>query len=423
MKKRIVITGTGVIASNGIGTKEFWTALLHGKDGLHTIKSFDTSLYKNHYACEVLDNSYEKFCPSDHIYGKAARMILAGTRMALQDAGIKEESDFLASAGIVTGTGLGEINILEKINARCVKGEDTSLHTHEMAHYPPQMISSIPASELGLRGPNLCITTACSSGNDALIYALHCLGLGKTKIMIAAGADVFSRIAFTGFSRLNSLAPEMCTPFDLNRKGITVGEGCGVLVLETLDHALGRGAGIYAEIAGYGTNNEAYHITAPSPDVESGTGRCIQRALDNAQLSPGDVGYICAHGTGTKANDMIETKAIKSVFKEKAYTIPVTSIKSMIGHTGGAAAALGAITCVLAIQSKRIPPTMNYTTADPECDLDYVVHTAKEMDVRVALNNSFAFGGNNSCLVLKQYSPAPEEQPGTGKKETYKNGK
>jgi len=245
------------------------------------------------------------------------------------------------------------------------------------------------------------VPTACAAGNYAVAHAVDTLRLGRADVMLAGGADAFSRITYTGFARLGAIAPETCQPFDLNRKGMVPGEGAAVLVLEPLQRALDRGAPIYAEVAGYGLSCDAYHITAAHPEGD-GAARAMEKALAHSGFKPQDVSYISAHGTGTPTNDLRETMAVKRVFKEDAYHIPISSIKSMLGHTMGAASAIESVVCALAVRHDRIPPTMNLEVPDPECDLDYVANVARDHTVTVAMNNAYAFGGNNSSLILKK---------------------
>jgi len=245
------------------------------------------------------------------------------------------------------------------------------------------------------------IPTACAAGNYALAHAFDTLRAGRTDLMLAGGADAFSRITFTGFAQLGAIAPEICQPFDRCRKGMIPGEGAGVLVLESLDHAKRRGARIYGEVIGYGLSCDAHHMTAAHPNGE-GAVRAMTQALEQSGIKPEDISYISAHGTGTPTNDRLETLAVKSVFKQAAYSIPISSIKSMLGHTMGAASAIEAAVCALAIHHNRIPPTINWETPDPDCDLDYVPNSARAHEVRIAMNNAYAFGGNNASLILKR---------------------
>jgi len=267
--------------------------------------------------------------------------------------------------------------------------------------YPCHVIAAHVASELQFAGVNTMIPTACAAGNYAIAHALDVMRAGRADLMLAGGSDAFSRITFTGFARLGAVAPEICQPFDRFRKGMIPGEGAGVLVLEPLDRARRRGARIYAEVAGYGLSCDAHHMTAAHPEG-AGAERAMRNALADSRTNPQDVDYISAHGTGTPTNDRLETIAVKCLFKDQAYRIPISSIKSMIGHTMGAASAIEAAVCALAVFNERIPPTINLNDPDPECDLDYVPKFARELRINVAMNNAYAFGGNNASLILRK---------------------
>jgi 3-oxoacyl-[acyl-carrier-protein] synthase II len=261
------------------------------------------------------------------------------------------------------------------------------------------------ASEFRLRGVAVTVSTACAAGNGALAYAADAIRSGTADLALAGGADAFSRITYAGFSRLGAIAPERCQPFDLERKGMIPGEGAAVLLLESAAHASARGARVYAELAGYGLTCDAHHMTSGHPTGD-GAVRAMEMALASSRVAPSEVSYISAHGTGTLVNDRLETAAIKRAFGRAAYDIPVSSIKSMLGHAMGAASAMEAAACALAVSTDRIPPTVGLDTPDPACDLDYVPNAARARRVTVALNNAYAFGGNNSCLVLRKYEAA-----------------
>jgi 3-oxoacyl-[acyl-carrier-protein] synthase II len=255
--------------------------------------------------------------------------------------------------------------------------------------------------ELGFSGETMMIPTACAAGNYAIAHASDLLRAGKADLMLAGGADSYSRITYTGFARLGAIAPEVCQPFDRNRKGMVPGEGAAMLLLELKEHAVARGARIYCEVAGYGLSCDAHHMTAAHPQGE-GAARAIRMALEQSGFAPEDVDYISAHGTGTPTNDRLETIAVKKVFGQHAYKVPISSIKSMLGHTMGAASAIEAAVCALAITEGRIPPTANWKDQDPECDLDYVPNMARKHNVRIAMNSAYAFGGNNSSVIFAE---------------------
>jgi 3-oxoacyl-[acyl-carrier-protein] synthase II len=265
---------------------------------------------------------------------------------------------------------------------------------------PVNTAAAIIPRALGLEGPNMLFSTACAAGNYAIGYGYDLIRLNRADVVLAGAADPFSRISFTGFNQLSAVAPDKCRPFDKNRKGMMVAEGAGILVLESLESALKRGSSIYAEIRGYGLSCDAYHMTTASVE---GISACMKKAMQEADITVDAVDYISAHGTGTLANDRAECAAIRDVFGDRARTIPISSIKSMLGHAMGAASAIEAIACALAVQRDMIPPTINYETPDPECDIDCVPNHARIRTVHIALNNSYAFGGNNASLVLKKF--------------------
>jgi 3-oxoacyl-[acyl-carrier-protein] synthase II len=299
--------------------------------------------------------------------------------------------------GVIIGTTMADAQRIEEMDKIWVELSEKDIDSKLISQYPGNVLASNVGFALNLRGPNISIPTACSAGNYSIGYSYDLIKRGRVDYMLVGGSDPFSRIAFTGFNRLFAVAPEKCQPFDKNRKGMMVGEGAGVLLLESLDSALDRRANIYAEILGYALSCDAHHMTAPST---SSIVSVIKRAVKNANIEPKDVDYISAHGTGTPANDKAECGAVKEVFGEMYKKIPISSIKSMLGHTMGAASALETIACCFAIKHGIVPPTINYETLDPECDIDCVPNQARKKNVGIALNNSLAFGGNDACLVV-----------------------
>ncbi len=402
--KRIVITGVGVISPIGCNKDVFWNALITGVSGASEVKAFDTSDFKVHNGCEVKGFKYEDYISNgSRKIGKGSQFAIAATKLALDDSKIDVKNVDLERVGVSIGTTAGEIQILERVNQlRYEKGDD-NVDSDLFLKHPCNNIPSNIAIEFGFEGPNTIISTACAAGNYAIGYACDLIKLGRADIMVAGGTDPFSKVAYVGFSKLNAIAPEVCQPFDKNRKGMLIGEGAGMLVLESMEDALARNANIYAEILGYGLSCDGYHITIPQPEG-NGVVSAMRKALKDANIKPEDVQHISAHGTGTIANDKAETISIKKVFGEHSKRLAVISIKSMIGHTMGAASAIEAIACALAVKEDIVPPTINYETKDPECDLDFVPNVKREMRVNIALNNAYAFGGNNSCLVLKKFT-------------------
>lgn len=405
MNKRIVITGLGVISPIGCGKDVFWDALISGVSGVAEVKAFDTSVFKVHKGCEVKDFNYEDYAgvDTDRNVGKGSQFAIAASKLALDDSKIALNDVDHERVGVSIGTTAGEIQILEQVNyLRFEKGEE-NVDTDLFLKHPCLNMPSNISIEFGFKGPSTIIPTACAAGNYAIGYACDLIKLGRADIMLAGGSDPFSKVAFVGFSRLHAIAPDICQPFDKNRKGMLIGEGAGMLVLESLEDALARNATIYAEILGYGLSCDGYHITIPHPEG-NGVESAMKKALKNADIKPEDVQHISAHGTGTVANDKAETISIKKVFGEHSKDLAISSTKSMIGHTMGAASAIEAIACSLAVKNNIVPPTINYETKDPECDLDFIPNVKREMRVDIALNNAYAFGGNNSCLVLKKFT-------------------
>ena len=400
LNKRVVVTGVGVISSIGIGRHEFWQSLLRGRSGISSVSSFDTTNHFTHNGGEV-----KQFMPEDFIrrerlkfFSRASQFALAAAKLSVDDAHFVQDDISRLRTGTCIGVTSGSIQVIEDINDKLINGKDPAQEL--ISQLPVHSTPALLAKELGLNGPNLIFSTACAAGNYAIGYGYDLLRLDKADIIIAGASDPFSRISFTGFNQFSAVAPEKCQPFDKNRKGMMVAEGAGMLILEPLDDALKRNAHIYAEILGYGLSCDARHMTQPSVE---GISECMIKATNEAGIRIKDIDYISAHGTGTLANDRAECAAIREVFGSRYKEIPVSSIKSMLGHTMGAASAIEAIACSLAIKNDVVPPTINFETPDPECDIDCVPNEARKHTVNIALNNSYAFGGNNATLVLKKY--------------------
>ena len=391
------------MTSVGTGREQFWESMLAGRCGVSPVECFDTSSYSVHRGAEV-----KEFCAKKFVLkldaaqlGRASQFAVAAARLALEDARVRIDSLDPGRVGVSLGTTSGEPQEIERFDDSYMSRELNKVGAEFIARYPCHMISAHVASELNFSGINMMIPTACAAGNYAIAYAFDTLRAGRADLMLAGGSDAFSRITYTGFARLGAIAPEICQPFDRHRKGMIPGEGASVLVLEPLERAVERGARIYAEVTGYGLSCDAHHMTAAHPTGD-GAARAMQQALAESGIRPEDVSYISAHGTGTPTNDRLETVAVKRVFQETAYSIPISSVKSMLGHTMGAASAIEAAVCALSVFNDRIPPTINFEEPDPDCDLDYVPNYAREHRVNVAMNNAYAFGGNNASLVLKK---------------------
>ncbi|MEE8503781.1 MAG: beta-ketoacyl-ACP synthase II [candidate division NC10 bacterium] len=409
--RRVVVTGLGVVSPLGIGVDFFWKALINGTSGVGRITRFDTTGHGCQIAAEV-----KGFDPLQWIDKKEVkkmdtfvRYALAAGLMAVEDAHLKVSDGRQDRVGVLVGTGMGGIIMLvEQYIVLVEKGPDR-VSPFFIPGIIPNMASGRLSMHLGAKGPNSCVSTACATGNHAIGDSLRIIQRGEADVMLAGGTEaVISTLCIAGFNNAKALStrndePERASrPFDKERDGFVMGEGACVLVLEALDHALDRGAPIYAEVIGYGMSGDAYHVTAPAPEGE-GAVQSMERAIRDAGIPPEAVDYINAHGTSTPYNDANETLAIKRVFGDHAYRIPVSSIKSMIGHTLGAAGAIEAAATVLALKHGIVPPTINYEFPDPDCDLDYVPNKAREVTIQLALNNSFGFGGTNATTVFRRY--------------------
>ena len=404
IEPRVVVTGIGVISSVGIGKEAFWESLLEGRSGVSKVERFDTSRYGIDIGAEVKDFEAGRFFGSreSRRIGRGAQFAIAAARLAVEDAGLQIAERGGIGLSVCLGTTMADVQSLEVlIDAVATSGICSRPLLHRYAaQYPSCMMAAQLSDAMGAHGSMFMFPTACAAGNYAIAYGSDLLRLRKADVVLAGGVDPFSRTAFTGFGRIGALASERCRPFDRHRDGIVLGEGAGIMILERLEDALARGAVPYAEVLGYGMSCDANHMTIPQTD---GIIMAMRNALQDAGITPSDVSYISAHGTGTPANDRTECAAIRSVFGEWASQVPLSSIKSMIGHSMGAASALEAIVCALAVKTNQIPPTINHETPDPECDLDCVPNQSRQLEANVALNNSFAFGGNNACVVFGKY--------------------
>ncbi len=396
---RIVVTGLGLVTAIGSNLEKSWDAMLNGQDGVSEITTFDTSKYKVHRACE-LKTLNSNSIPSPKNGYTVYDCLYVATKEALLDSGILECKDLEANRiGVSIGTLAGELSAFEHRLRENLHDKAAGFNLDVALRYPPATLSTQLAEDFHIEGPNIILINACSSGNHAMCWAFDMLQEEKVCAMVVGGSDIVPQTEFTHFHNLKSLAPDRCQPFDKNRQGLVVGAGAGVLTLETLEHATKRGANIYAEVKGYGLSSDGFHMTAPHPKGH-GAIRSMEKALTRSRLSYKDIDYISAHGTGTPLNDKMETLAVATIFKERAKQTPCSSVKSMIGHTMGAASAIESVVCCLTIKSGELPPTINYETKDPECDLDCVPNEARSKDIKYALNNSFAFGGNNASVIF-----------------------
>ncbi len=404
MRRRVVVTGRGVVSAAGLEPDDFWQSLMSGTCHLRPLRGFALAGMEEFLVGSEVSLPAQDALPAeidpDPRRSRCAHLALAAARRAVRDAGLPADPALRRRTAAVLGSTMAEERQLSDLTDRLVAGDPGAVDGTFLARADNHRLPALVAREHGLGGPVLVSATACSSGNAALSMAYDLVADGVADAAVAGGADTFTRAVYTGFSRLNALSKGVCRPFDRRRDGVTFGEGAGALLLEELEQARARGATILAEVAGYGVSNDAYHITAPEPSGD-GFARAMRQALATTGTAPEQVDYVSAHGTGTPYNDLCETKAMKAVFGAAASGIPISSIKSMLGHTNGAASAIEAVACVLALEHQAVPPTANLTEPDPECDLDYVPGRGRPHRVQTCLNLSAGFGGFNVCLVLR----------------------
>jgi 3-oxoacyl-[acyl-carrier-protein] synthase II len=411
MTRRVVVTGVGMVSPLGTGVQNNWEAACAGRSGIGPITKFDVSDFPCQIAGEVKDFKSEDFMDKQQIrrFDVFIHYAVASARMAMEDSGLKIDEANAHRVGCITGSGLGGLTMLEHYHSVLLEKGPRKISPFFIPGMIANMAPGQIAIEFGAKGPNLSIETACAASAHAVGEAFRFIREGIADAMITGGAEaVVTPLALGGFCSMRALStrndePQRASrPFDLNRDGFVMGEGAGLLVLEALEPALKRGANIYAEVVGYGLSGDAYHVSAPDPEGE-GAISCMKMALDYAGLKPGDVDYINAHGTSTKLNDASECKAIKAVFGDHARKVAISSTKSMTGHLLGGAGGVEAIFTVLAVKHGLIPPTINYETVDPDCDLDCVPNVARKAEIRAAMSNSFGFGGTNATLLFKPF--------------------
>ncbi|MDL2280678.1 beta-ketoacyl-ACP synthase II [Selenomonadales bacterium OttesenSCG-928-I06] len=412
MKRRVVVTGMGAVTPIGIGVEEFWKSLIAGKSGISKTERFDACDFTTQISGQVKDFDISEFIDKKEAkrMDRVTQFAIAATKMAIADSKLDLEKEDKRCIGTIIGTGIGGMDTIhEQYKNLFDKGPN-----RVSPFCVPMMIANMPAGNIsimfGFQGYSSCVVTACASGTNAIGDSFRIISRGEADVMIAGGTEAaISPVAVAGFCSMKALStrndePEKASrPFEKDRDGFVMGEGAGILVLEELEHAKKRGATIYAEIIGYGSNSDAFHITAPAPEGKQ-QADCMDRALRDAQISPAEVDYINAHGTSTPLNDKNETLAVKFLFGDHAKKLAISSNKSMIGHLLGAAGAVEAIASIKTINEGIIPPTINYDTPDPELDLDYVPNVARKQETNIAMSNSFGFGGHNASIILKKYS-------------------
>ncbi len=404
--ERVVVTGRGTVNAIAGNVSEFTAALKAGTCGIGPVTLFDTGGYRTHTGAQVRDFDPRRHIPAGYNLKRMSRsdcMALAATLEALNDAGLLPmPATMRAATGVVIGGGAGGMLECEPLFASYLKNGADRLPLAAFAAFSCASSADHIASHLKLTGPKTTFMTACSSGATAIGYARDLIRMGAAEMVVCGGTEPLCRITYAAFNALQAVDPEYCKPFDRNRGGLSLGEGAGVLVLESLDHARRRGATVYAEVLGCGISCDAHHMTAPAPDA-AGAVNAMAAALADAGRTAEEVDYINAHGTATPANDRMETRAIQHLFGSRAPSVPVSSTKSMIGHTLGAAGAIEAVACMLAIEHQFLPPTIHHTASDEECILDVVPGQSRQATVDTVISNSFAFGGNNTVLVFGRF--------------------
>lgn len=397
---RVVITGLGLVTALGTGVEKSWEGMINGVDTSSEVTLFDTSRFNTHYACEIKNFIDDTKSDNEKRNNFVHKYAYTALKEAIKCSGLDDYSECDRDRfGIAIGTLAGELMPFERLLKSNPEKKVNGFDLNVASVYPPNSITNYLSETFNIIGPSMVSLNACSSGNHAISWAFDMIQEGKADVMAAGGAETINMTEFTHFHNVKALSAMRCRPFDKDRTGLLIGEGAGMMILESMDYALKRGANIYAELKGVGLSCDGFHMTAPHPE---GTGavNAMKEALQSARLSTDDIDYINAHGTGTTLNDRSESLAIHTLFKDKARKIPCSSIKSMIGHSMGAASAIESIVCCLAIQKKAVPPTINFETRDPECDIDCVPNTAREVNVVNVINNSFAFGGNNAVLIF-----------------------
>jgi 3-oxoacyl-[acyl-carrier-protein] synthase II len=406
MTRRVFVTGMGVVSSVGLGRQAFWTALVEGRSGARPVSSFDTSELGRDRACEVTD-----FRARDHLTAAEARRVgrcsafaIAATRMAVTDAGLDTSALDPERMSVILGTTMGEVDVISELESAWLHGGEQAIMRAKLARYGTTLLPIHVARAVGARGLVQTLPAACAAGNYAIGFACDQIRAGRADVVITGASEILDKVQFAGFVRLGAIAPERIQPFDKQRKGLLIGEGAGILVLESEEHARKRGATILAEVGGYGLACDAHHITRPHP-TGKGSITAMREAIASSGLRPDQVDFVNAHGTATPANDQVETLVMREVFGERR--VPISSIKSMIGHCMGAASALEAVACVETTLTGLYPPTINYEELDPECDMAVVANKVAAGKHDVVLNNSLAFGGYDAVVTFARPGVLP----------------
>ncbi|HVH45516.1 MAG TPA: beta-ketoacyl-[acyl-carrier-protein] synthase family protein [Labilithrix sp.] len=406
---RVFITGVGVVSSIGLGKAAFFESLAAGRSGISSVEAFDVSTLGRTNGGEV-----KAFRPRDHLsaaearrMGRCSQMALAAARMAIADAALPDGALTGPRASVVLGTTMGEADVLEDLDHAWIARGAAGVRRAWIPKYGSTLLPIHVARAVGAEGSVLTLPAACAAGNYAIGLACDLIRAGKADVIVTGAAEMLQELQFSGFVRLAAMAPARCQPFDLNRQGLILGEGAGILVVESEAHAVRRNAQVLAEVGGHGMTCDAYHITRPHPDAAGSIG-AMRQAIERSGISADTIDFVNAHGTGTKHNDAAESKVMRDVFGDRK--VPISSMKSMLGHCMGAASALEAIGCVMTLETGIYPPTIGYETPDPECDIDVVANVARKGKADIVLNNSLAFGGYNSvtCLARPGKLPAPE---------------
>lgn len=398
--KRIAVTGIGVISSIGFGKDAFWEGLKSGKSGISPVESFETEAFERHRGGEIKDFDIAAFFPGEpdlETLGRCKQLMLAATKECIEDSGYEIGADPYR-VGLTVGTTMGESKALEAISDHIDARGHTDIPIDAVEEYQPYTINQSLAAYFGIYGSNVMLPNACAAGNFSIDHSVQAIRAGRMDAVIAGGVDAFSRYAYSGFARLGAIAPDVPRPFSKDRRGMIPGEGAAAVFIETHERAVERGAHIYAEILGFGESCDAHHITQPH---DEGVAQAIYAALRNAGVEAGEISFVSVHGTGTPTNDSTEYRALKHVFGERLRDVPISAVKSMIGHAMGASSIIEGVACLLSIEHQFLTPTTNYLGADEEMEVDCIPNVGRPAEIELVLKTSSAFGGNNSAIIYK----------------------